>query len=112
MLYTIAALYRFVLLQDLPVLQQELRRQFTMLSICGTLLLAPEGINGTLAGAEADIEIMLEILNQKAGLSRDEVKFSYADEKPFNRLKIRLKKEIHFNQSNKITNSSFFDRRT
>jgi UPF0176 protein len=94
MRFTIAALYRFVPLQDIPILRQELRTQFTALNICGTLLLAPEGINGTLAGAEIDIETMLNILNQKTGLPRDEVKFSHADEKPFNRLKIRLKKEI------------------
>lgn len=94
MRYTIAALYRFVPLRDLPALRQRLLGQFSVLNLCGTLLLAPEGLNGTLAGAEADIESMLRILNDKAGLPREDVKFSHADEKPFQRLKIRLKKEI------------------
>jgi UPF0176 protein len=94
MSYTIAALYRFVPLQDLSALRQELLSQFSALNVCGTLLLAHEGINGTLAGAPADIDAMLEILGQKAGLSRDDVKFAHADDKPFNRLKVRLKQEL------------------
>jgi UPF0176 protein len=94
MLYTIAALYRFTPLQDLPGLRQELLTLFVPLNLCGTLLLAPEGINGTLAGAAADINVMLDILAQKVQLPREDVKFSYADAKPFNRLRLRLKREI------------------
>ena len=94
MRYTIVALYRFVSMPDIQSLRQELLGQFAALGICGSLLLAPEGINGTLAGSAEGIEAMLALLNKHAGLQRDEVKFSYADEKPFNRLKIRLKREI------------------
>ncbi len=94
MRHTIAALYRFVPLQDIASLRLELLSAFAALNICGSLLLAPEGINGTLAGAADDIEAMLRLLNQHAGLPREDVKFSYADEKPFNKLKMRLKKEI------------------
>ena len=94
MRYTIAALYRFVSLQDLPALRANLLEKFAALNICGTLLLAPEGINGTLAGSEESITAMLDILHTVAGLPREDVKFSYANEKPFNKLKIRLKKEI------------------
>lgn len=94
MKYTIAALYRFVPLQDIVSLRAELLPKFAALNLCGSLLLAPEGINGTLAGSNEGVKGLLDILNKVAGLNRDEVKFSYADEKPFQRLKIRLKKEI------------------
>jgi len=94
MRYTIAALYRFTPLTDLPSLRAELVAAFAALGICGTLLLAQEGINGTLAGSEASVAAMLDILKSKTGLAREEVKFSHADDKPFLRLKIRLKKEL------------------
>jgi len=94
MSYTVAAFYRFISLQELPVLRRELRAQFAPLNLCGSLLLASEGINGTLAGASSDIDAMLEILKQRTGLPHEDVKFSFATDKPFNRLKIRLKREI------------------
>lgn len=80
-------------------LRDFLKREFVRLDLCGTLLVADEGINGTLAGQEQCIEAMLTILHLHTGLTRDEVKFSYGQEKPFNRLKVRLKRElITFNQ--------------
>lgn len=94
MLYTIAALYRFTPMRDLHALRADLLRKFSELGLCGTLLLASEGVNGTLAGSEAAIDAMLGILNDVAGLPREEVKFARAAEKPFDRLKVRLKKEI------------------
>jgi UPF0176 protein len=92
--YRIAALYRFTPLPDLAPLRLELLERFRQLDLCGTLLLAPEGINGTLAGTDDDIEAMVELLGQKTGLARDEVKFAQAEDKPFRRLKVRLKREI------------------
>jgi len=69
------------------------------LDLCGTLLVAPEGINGTLAGSAVAIDALLAILATHTGLAREAVKFSTAIAKPFNRLKIRLKREIvTFNQ--------------
>jgi UPF0176 protein len=94
MTYIIAAFYRFVPLRHLPELRQQLLGRFAALNLCGTLLLAPEGINGTLAGEAAHIDAMLDVLNEKTGLPRADVKFSASADKPFNRLKIRLKKEI------------------
>ena len=92
--YTIAAFYRFTPIGDAEALRLELKQKLTLLDLCGTLLVAPEGINGTLAGTESAIEAMLEMLRGATGLPREEVKFSEAAEKPFNRLKIRLKREI------------------
>jgi UPF0176 protein len=94
MRYTVAALYRFVPVQDTAALRAQLRADFAPLDLCGSLLVAPEGINGTLAGSASSIDAMLNILHTLTGLPREDVKFSHADEKPFNRLKIRLKREI------------------
>ena len=94
MAYTIAAFYRFTPLDDAPALRIDLKRKLECLGLCGTLLIAPEGINGTLAGAESAVDAMLEILHVQIGLPREDVKFSQAAEKPFHRLKIRVKREI------------------
>ena len=94
MIYTLAAFYRFTPLEGLPTLKSELMREFASLKLCGTLLLAPEGINGTLAGSDVAIAKLLGIMAQRFGLLRSEVKFSTTNEKPFDRLKIRLKREI------------------
>ena len=94
MMYTVAALYRFTPIGDIASLRDVLKSTFTQLGLCGTLLIAPEGINGTLAGEESAINQMLDVLHHHTGLTRDEVKFSTAPEKPFLRLKVRLKKEL------------------
>ena len=92
--YTIAALYLFVPLRDPISIRQKMIEELAPLNLCGTLLIAPEGINGTLAGSTESVENMLALLGRYFGLTRREVKFSYTDEKPFKRFKIRLKQEI------------------
>jgi UPF0176 protein len=62
--------------------------------IKGTILLAGEGVNGTVAGTSEGIEGVLGFLGGVCGLTRQDVKFSEADEMPFHRMKVRLKKEI------------------
>ena len=94
MSYTIAAFYRFTPLADVPALRPGLKQAFAALGLCGTLLLAPEGINGTLAGEESAVDALLEILGCRFGLPREDVKFSQSAEKPFPRLKVRVKREI------------------
>ncbi|MBU3655773.1 MAG: rhodanese-related sulfurtransferase [Alphaproteobacteria bacterium] len=94
MQYTVAAFYRFTTIADPAGLCARLRPSFAALNLCGSLLVAPEGVNGTLAGTPAAIEQMLQQLQHQVGLQLAEVKFSTALEKPFNRLKVRLKKEI------------------
>lgn len=99
MTYTIAALYLFIPVADPAELKQKFLQELSPLQLCGTLLIAPEGINGTLAGSELAIQELLISLNKNTGLSQKDVKFSYSAEKPFNRFKIRLKREIvTFNQ--------------
>ncbi len=94
MQYQIAALYKFLPLNSPAALRDDLLARFTPANLRGTLLLAPEGINGTLAGTPEVIDELLAFLSQTTGLSRDEVKFAPTDVLPFHRLKFRLKKEI------------------
>jgi UPF0176 protein len=94
MTYTIAALYRFVPLADPAALRELLRSTFTEDTLCGTLIVAPEGINGTLAGSSETIDQLLTMLAEHTGLARSEVKFSSASKRPFGRLKFQLKREV------------------
>lgn len=92
-MYTLAALYRFASI-DAPRLQADCLAYFATLDLCGSLLVAPEGINGTLAGSQENIDAMLDFLRAETGLDRADVKFSTATHQPFDRLKVRLKREI------------------
>lgn len=89
-----AALYKFVSLPDYKILQAPIQAACENNNIKGTLLLAEEGINGTIAGLPADIHKTLDYLRQNPRLADLEHKESYADEHPFYRMKVRLKKEI------------------
>ena len=93
-MYTVAAFYRFVALADPSALREELLETFGETDLLGTTLIAPEGINGTMAGSTATIDRLLELLRERAGLQRAEIKFSVTDEEPFRRLKFKLKREI------------------
>ena len=93
-MWKVAALYRFVTLDNLPALQAEIKAACLQNDICGTLLLAPEGINGTIAGPEQGLDALIELLDQKIDLQKGELKYSSAQDKPFRRIKVRLKKEI------------------
>ncbi len=91
---TVAAFYRFLALAAPAALRDELRATFTSTDLLGTTLIAPEGINGTMAGPPETIDHLLNFLADRTGLSRSEVKFSTADAPPFRRLKFKLKREI------------------
>jgi UPF0176 protein len=97
-MHKVAALYQFVALPDFRDLRQPLRALCGGLSLKGTLLLAPEGINGTIAGTEDAIDDVIEELRNGplfgSRLDSLELKFSTAAEMPFRRMKVRLKKEI------------------
>ncbi len=93
-IWTVAALYRFVELKELPALQKRIRACCDENDICGTLLIAPEGINGTIAGQGSAIDVIIDLLDDVAGVRQGELKYSSAEERPFRRIKVRLKKEI------------------
>ena len=90
----IAALYKFVPLEDYTELRPRLESRCQELGIRGTLLLAAEGINGTIAGAEAGIREFLSFLKTDPRLADLVHKESWATDMPFLRLKVKLKKEI------------------
>ena len=94
MTYQIAALYRFVSLPEPTVLAEKLRSIFVGTDLRGTLLIAEEGVNGTLAGSPETIDHLLNFLSEAVGLDRADVKFSSSEEPPFKRLKFRVKSEI------------------
>ena len=91
---TVAAFYRFFALADPAALREELRSVFTDTDLLGTTLIAPEGINGTMAGSPETIDRLLSFLADRTGLNRTEIKFSAAEAPPFRRLKFKLKREI------------------
>lgn len=90
----VAALYKFTPLENLRSLKATLQRICREAEICGTLLLAPEGLNGTIAGSRAGIDTVLDHLRAIPGCADLEHKESYAETLPFYRMKVRLKKEI------------------
>lgn len=94
MTYTIAAFYRFVRVADPTALREELFSSFSDSDLCGTLLIATEGVNGTMAGSAATIDRLLQTLSERVELDPAEVKFSSSQKPPFKRLKFDVKPEI------------------
>jgi UPF0176 protein len=94
----VAALYQFAALPDFRELREPLRALAAGLGIKGSVLLAHEGINGTVAGSDEGIDALVQELQHGTlfggRLDNLELKFSSASEMPFQRLKVRLKKEI------------------
>ncbi|MEO8543044.1 MAG: rhodanese-related sulfurtransferase [Burkholderiaceae bacterium] len=89
-----AALYKFVDLPDFAALQAPLLDLCRQHHVKGTLLLAAEGINGTIAGMPADVLAVLAWLRDDTRFGNLEHKESWANEVPFHRMKVRLKAEI------------------
>ncbi len=89
-----AALYKFVELPDFAELQAPLLACCAANGVKGTLLLAPEGINGTIAGLAVGVHAVLAFLRSDARLATLEHKESWAEKMPFYRMKVRLKREI------------------
>lgn len=90
----VAAFYHFAELEDFESLRKPLLQRCENLGLLGTILLAREGINGTVAGPELSVHRLLERLREDPRLAGLKAKFSWAGEPPFYRMKVRLKKEI------------------
>ena len=90
----VAALYRFVRLDDYESMREPLLNFCTERGVKGTLLLAHEGVNGTISGSETAIADVLSYLRSDDRLSDLDCKFSYHEERPFLRMKVKLKREI------------------
>ena len=92
--YVTCALYKFVALPNYGSIRHPLLKIMTDNQVYGTLLLASEGINGTISGTRASIDTVLHWLAQQPGLDNIDTKESYDDNIPFYRTKVKLKKEI------------------
>ncbi|HEX8446904.1 MAG TPA: rhodanese-related sulfurtransferase [Sphingomonas sp.] len=90
----VAALYRFTRFPDPEALRPPLLAACTAHGIKGTLLLANEGINGTIAGPAQGIAAVLDHIRTLPGCADLDVKYSHADTPPFHRMKVRPKREI------------------
>lgn len=90
----VAALYKFVALPDYQTIAPRLKDRCDQLGLKGTLLLAEEGINGTVAGTREGIDSLLDYLKSDPRLSDLSHKESYYEGMPFYRMKVKLKKEI------------------
>ena len=94
----VAAFYQFAALPEFRALREPLRALCAGLGLKGSILLAAEGINGTMAGSDDGIDALVAELQQGVlfggRLDHLELKFSRADAMPFGRMKVRLKREI------------------
>lgn len=90
----VCALYKFVSLPNFESIQKPLLAHMESAGIKGTLLLASEGINGTVAGSQLAIDNLLQWLAQQDGLDSIVHKLSFDEAMPFYRTKVKLKKEI------------------
>lgn len=91
---TVAALYRFALIEDCVAVQAKLGKICADNGVRGTLLVAREGLNGTIAGSQAGVAEVIAVIHALPGFDRLELKYSTAQEMPFHRLKVRIKAEI------------------
>ncbi|MCC0029390.1 MAG: rhodanese-related sulfurtransferase [Brucellaceae bacterium] len=92
--FKVAALYRFTPVNEPARLRDPVHDFCVQNGIRGTLLLADEGINGTVAGTGAAIDALIAMLRAMPEFADLEVKYSTAAEMPFHRMKVRLKREI------------------
>src|SRR5690348_5356735 len=90
----VAALYKFVELPDFAALKQPVLACCEQNAVKGTLLLAPEGINGTIAGTRTGVQAVLAFLRSDSRFADLTHKESSASAPPFYRMKVRLKREI------------------
>lgn len=92
--FKISAFYKFAPLPDYEQRQVPLLAALNALDIKGSVLLADEGINGTIAGEPAKLDSAMQDIATLTGISGIEHKFSFSEAMPFRRMKVRLKKEI------------------
>jgi UPF0176 protein len=91
---TVAALYRFAPMTGLQNLRDAIAALCTTSAVKGTILIANEGINGTIAGPRDGVGAVIAYLRTLPGCGELDVKYSHAKTMPFYRSKVRVKKEI------------------
>jgi UPF0176 protein len=91
----VAALYKFVTLEDYVELREPLLKAMLDNGIKGTLLIAEEGINGTVSGTREGIDGLMAWLKNDPRMDDIDHKESYCDEQPFYRTKVKLRKKSY-----------------
>jgi predicted sulfurtransferase len=92
--FTNIAAYRFARLENLHELRTSLKQSCLSLGLKGTILLSPEGINVFVAGSLPAVDQLLDLMRAIPGLADLTAKYSQSDQQPFNRMLVKLKKEI------------------
>lgn len=90
----VAAFYKFVSLPDFREIRESLQKRCVELELSGTILLAAEGINGTVSGSGENVRQLFKFLREDSRMADLDYKASFVNEQPFYRMKVRLKKEI------------------
>jgi UPF0176 protein len=91
---SVAALYHFAPLADPAAVREPLRMLCEQCGLKGTLLLASEGINGTIAGPRDALDMVVDHIRSWDGFAAIDVKYSSAEAMPFGRMKVKVKREI------------------
>ncbi|HRJ13305.1 MAG TPA: hypothetical protein PKW15_08695, partial [Alphaproteobacteria bacterium] len=92
--FTIARFYCFADFPDYVEWQGRLKGIMATGGVRGTILIAPEGVNGTVAGPQSGIDDLIAALRKHPGFENLDPKFTPSDIIPFEKIKVRLKKEI------------------
>ena len=92
--YIISTFYKFLVLENYKELKIKFDKSLSKTNIKGTILLANEGVNGTIAGSESDLKKFFLFIDKFSQFKDITPKFSSSNKNPFLRMKVRLKKEI------------------
>ena len=92
--YIISTFYKFLVLENYKKLKIKFDKSLSKTNIKGTILLANEGVNGTIAGSESDLKKFFLYIDKFSQFKDINPKFSSSNKNPFLRMKVRLKKEI------------------
>ena len=92
--YIISTFYKFLVLENYKELKIKFDKSLSKTNIKGTILLANEGVNGTIAGSESDLKKFFLYMDKISQFKDITPKFSSSNKNPFLRMKVRLKKEI------------------
>ena len=92
--YIISTFYKFLVLENYKELKIKFDKSLSKTNIKGTILLANEGVNGTIAGSESDLKKFFLYIDKFSQFKDINPKFSSSNKNPFLRMKVRLKKEI------------------
>ena len=93
-MFIVAALYHFTRFKDHRKLCDPLQNKCNSSGVTGSLLVAPEGINGTISGSRQGIDNVIEYIKKLPGCSNIEHKESVASLPPFPRMKVKIKKKL------------------